>query len=82
MTPDELRSAYREIFNTEAGQVILDDLARRFNIHATSFSKDPYETAFREGQRDVVLFLQSATKEVSDSGRRSGSGGRGSDNPV
>mgnify|MGYP003659735828 FL=1 len=33
----------------------------------TSFSKDPYETAFREGQRDVVLFIKSTLKEQKES---------------
>jgi hypothetical protein len=82
MTPKELRATYRQIFTGDDGKVVLEDLAKRFNIHSTSFSKDPHETAFREGQRDVVLFIQSTIEEVNDRVRRAGSGGRGSDNPV
>lgn len=54
-----IREAYQLVFNSEDGQKVLDDLKRRFHIHGTVFSTEPTDTAYREGQRTVVLFIQS-----------------------
>ena len=62
MTPDDLRAAYKFILESNDGEVILEDLALRFHIHAAVFSNDPHETAFRDGQRSVVLFIQNMLK--------------------
>lgn len=67
MTPKELKATYRQVLNDKDGAVVIDDLEKRFNMHSTSFSKDPYETAFREGQRDVVLFIKASMKEQKES---------------
>lgn len=58
MTPDDLRNAYKLLFNTDDGKVVLEDLQRRFHIHGSTFSSEPTDTAYREGQRTVVLFIQ------------------------
>ena len=67
MTPKEMKASYRQVLKSEDGAFVIDDLEKRFNVNATSFSKDPYETAFREGQRDVVLFIRSTLKEQKES---------------
>jgi|TARA_S200002703_G_C3696630_1_gene213943 hypothetical protein len=54
-----IREAYQLVFNTEDGQTVLEDLKKRFHIHGTVFSTEPTDTAYREGQRTVVLFIQS-----------------------
>ena len=54
---EELKLAYRRTFNTEDGQRVLSDLKSRFGFEATTFSGDPYETAFNEGQRAAVLLI-------------------------
>jgi hypothetical protein len=54
-----IREAYQLAFNSEEGQAVLEDLKRRFHIHGTVFSTEPTDTAYREGQRTVVLFIQS-----------------------
>jgi len=59
MTPDDLRNAYKHLFDTDDGKIVLDDLQRRFHIHGTVFSTEPTDTAYCEGQRTVVLFIQS-----------------------
>jgi len=59
MTPEDLRAAYKFILESNDGQVIMEDLELRFHIHAQVFSPDPYETAYRDGQRSVVLFMQN-----------------------
>jgi len=63
MTPDDLRAAYKFILESNDGEVIMEDLQLRFHIHAPVFSSDSHETAFREGQRSVVLFMQNMLKE-------------------
>lgn len=55
----ELTKTYQRVFKSEDGQTVLEDLEKRCNVHNTSFSNDPHETSFREGQRQVVLFLKS-----------------------
>jgi len=64
MKPEDLRAAYRLILDSDDGRVMLDDLERRFHIHAPIFSADPYETAFRDGQRSVVLMLQGMMRDT------------------
>ena len=54
---EELKLAYRRTFNTEDGAQVLRDLKRRFSFETTTFSSDPYETAFNEGQRAALLLI-------------------------
>lgn len=55
----ELTKTYQRIFKSQDGETVLQDLEKRCNVHNTSFSNDPYETSYREGQRQVVLFIKS-----------------------
>jgi hypothetical protein len=57
--PEDLREAYQVLFKSSDGQTVLEDLERRFHIHGSVFSSEPTDTAYREGQRTVVLFIQS-----------------------
>jgi hypothetical protein len=63
MSIDDLRAAYRTLLNTKDGQIVMKDLQARYHIHGSTFSIDPNETAYREGQRTVVLFLLSMLQE-------------------
>lgn len=63
MTPEDLRAAYKFILESNDGEVIMEDLELRFHIRSPVFSSDPYETAFRDGQRSVILFMQNMLKE-------------------
>jgi len=56
---EDLRNSYRLIFGANDGETVLADLQARFHCHSPSFSPDSHETAFREGQRSVVLFIQN-----------------------
>lgn len=51
----DLVLSYRRVFGSEEGKVVLNDLIKSFHILGPTFSKDPYEMAFREGGRNVVL---------------------------
>ena len=50
----QLQSDYETAFNTKEGERVLADLESAY-YHRSSFSKDPYETAFNEGSRAVVV---------------------------
>mgnify|MGYP003678476203 FL=1 len=63
MTPKELKETYRSVLMSEDGEKVMEDLGARFGLWKSSFTPDSDETAFREGQRDVVLFLHAQTKD-------------------
>ena len=63
MTPKELRETYRSVLMSEDGEKVMEDLAARFGLWKSSFTPNSDETAFREGQRDVVLFLTNIIKD-------------------
>ena len=63
MNAKDLKNAYRALLTSDDGIKVLDDLEHRFGMHRTSYVPDSDETVFREGQRDVVLFLRSTLKK-------------------
>ena len=48
---------------SEDGEKVMEDLGARFGLWKSSFTPNSDETAFREGQRDVVLFLTNIIKD-------------------
>ena len=53
---EDLKNNYRRMFLTDDGQIILDHLKQCFGFYQTTYAKgDPYDSAFFEGQRSVVL---------------------------
>ncbi len=62
---EELREAYAFLFGETDGDTVLQDLELRFHCHSPTFSADPYETAFREGQRSVVLFIKNMMEKFN-----------------
>ena len=48
---------YKRVFDTQDGKKVLEDMFRACNFTTTSFTPDPYQTAFNEGARSVVLRL-------------------------
>jgi len=54
---EELKLSYRRTFNTDDGQKVLRDLKSRFGYETTTFSGNPHESAFNEGQRATVLLI-------------------------
>ena len=51
----EKRSRFKEVFSGEEGQDVLAMLANAHYVFRTSHAKDPYTSAWQEGQRTVVL---------------------------
>ena len=56
----ELIKDYQFIFNTDEGKRVLDDLKKRSHFYSTTHVKgDSHESAFFEGQRSLVVFIES-----------------------
>ena len=49
---------YKQCFSSPAGEIELKDLEAAYG-NRISFSKDPYDTAFKEGQRSLFLRIKS-----------------------
>ena len=54
---EQLKLAYRRTFGTDDGAQVLGDLKKRFSFETTTFSGDPYQSAFNEGQRAALLLI-------------------------
>ncbi len=63
MKPEDTIELYKEVFTTVQGEQVLEDLGLRFCEHSSTFSPDPNETAYREGQRTVLLFIKSMIRD-------------------
>lgn len=59
--------AYATVFGSPLGQQVLDDLRRSCFMNRTSFVNDPYQSAFNEGMREVVLMIQRAIQLAHES---------------
>jgi hypothetical protein len=57
----QLEGDYKTTFSTKEGEKVLADLESAY-YHRSSFSKDPYETAFNEGSRAVVVRILNLIK--------------------
>ena len=51
------RATYKEVFTTEAGQEVLDDLMKSNYFFTSTQTGDSHESAFNEGRRSVVLTI-------------------------
>ena len=63
MRPEDTVELYKLVFDSEDGDKVLHDLGLRFCEQSSTFSTDPCETAYREGQRTVVLFIRSMLRD-------------------
>ena len=58
-----LQGKYKNLFSTPDGQIVLEDLLRRFYVYSSTHVKDdPTTSAHREGQRQVVLHILKLSK--------------------
>ena len=51
------RATYKEVFATEAGKVVLDDLMKSNYFFTSTQTGDSHETSFNEGRRSVILAI-------------------------
>ena len=57
---NQLDLAYKQIFNSPEGKEVLEDLKKRCSFYSTSHIKgDSHESAFLEGTRSVILFINN-----------------------
>ena len=59
----DLRQSYKTILKSNDGVKVMADLERRYFIKCTTFSNESNEMAYCEGQRTVILFLQSMLQD-------------------
>tara|TARA_B100000029_G_scaffold277031_1_gene271521 strand:- start:1857 stop:2069 length:213 start_codon:yes stop_codon:yes gene_type:complete len=56
----QLTIAYKQVFESDNGKKVLEDLEKRCSYHSTTHIKgDSHESAFLEGARSVVLFIKN-----------------------
>jgi hypothetical protein len=65
-----LREAYKQIFNSDDGKIVLSDLEKRCHFWSTTNIKgDSHESAYMEGQRSVLLFIKSMLQKDNEKGK-------------
>ena len=64
----QLIIAYKQVFNSDNGKKVLEDLEKRCSYHTTTHIKgDSHESAYLEGARSVVLFIKNMlTKRLEE----------------
>jgi hypothetical protein len=62
-TEKELVSAYLRLFTGETGLVVLNNLVSKYHRRGSFVRGDPYETAYKEGARSVVLHIKSMVQK-------------------
>jgi hypothetical protein len=59
-----ITNAYHQTFSTEEGRMVLENLKAYFRMNRPAFERtlgrtfDPIAAAVRDGQREVVLFIE------------------------
>ena len=51
------RASYKELFSTELGREVLEDLMKNNFFWTSTITNDLQETAFNEGRRSVILAI-------------------------
>lgn len=62
---DQFSKDIRELFNSKTGERILANMKVAYGDRI-SFSKDPYETAFKEGQRSIYLEIKNVVEIINE----------------
>jgi hypothetical protein len=52
------------VFNSDDGQLVLEDLRQRCYIYAPTLHDNPQVTAAHEGMRSVVLMIETRLKPM------------------
>lgn len=62
-----LHGSYRRVFQTPDGERVLRHIMKASNTLGSSFNpKNPYETAFKEGQRHLALSILKYVNRNTD----------------
>jgi hypothetical protein len=60
--PVDRAISYQAIFSSKDGEKVLYDLMKEHHMIGSTFTKDPHEMSFREGERNVVLRIMHILK--------------------
>lgn len=72
---NQVLHAYKSTFDNPLGEIVLDDLSTDCFINeVTLVQGDPYQTAFREGRRSVVLKIMDALERAYEDKKESSYG--------
>jgi hypothetical protein len=63
---EQLRKDYQTVFNSEAGQRVLEDLRKTCFYYDTTLNELPHVMAHSEGLRNVVLHIETKLKLTPD----------------
>ena len=59
MTPEQLKVLYKEVFTSDSGKKIMEDLGKRFSIYNSTYVPNSDETVYKEGQRSVLVLINN-----------------------
>lgn len=61
--PKALERNWKKVIDNPEGEEVLQNLLEIYGLRTSHVPGDPYETAFREGQRDVVTYLLTLAQQ-------------------
>jgi hypothetical protein len=64
ITPEQLKKAYMNVFNTDTGKLVLDDLAYRCFKYTTTVEGSAEQTMVNEGRRQTLLHIESMLEQI------------------
>tara|TARA_X000001382_G_scaffold106981_1_gene82525 strand:+ start:4075 stop:4284 length:210 start_codon:yes stop_codon:yes gene_type:complete len=59
MTPEQLKVLYKEVFTSNSGKKIMEDLGKRFSMNNSTYVPNSDETVYKEGQRSVLVLINN-----------------------
>ena len=62
---DQFSKDVKELFNSKTGERMLANMKMAYGDRI-SFTKCPYETAFREGQRSIYLEITNIVEKTNE----------------
>lgn len=66
-TQRKIITAYKEVFRTDRGKIVLQDLFDKCGLMKLSFFKDnPTVTAYNEGRRSIAVFIAGLLKLTTE----------------
>lgn len=62
----ETLRAYREVFLSDGGKKVLDDLAKECGFYASKFNEDSNRTAFNCGREELYILINRKIAEANN----------------